>query len=577
MKNLAINLIVMVLSSLTIISCNQEFKNLLKDDYGSSKAETTNNKILLIIVDGVRGAILTDLDPPNFRNLSNNSLFTNNSIADANIEVFNRSVGLTNLMTGYTFETHNVVNDYSTLDDTKAPTFVNRIKKEKSQFYSEAYTTDESFKTNLLRDIDEAKLFKDDAEAVEAFKSSIVTTKSDFVLLHLSNPYRVGESYSYETRDENYKEAISALDRQVGTVINSIQSRSNFTQENWLIILTSSIGGIIDGDNSIVDKTLFSDSKRNTFTYFYSPKISRRFINKPDGASIHFEGYGFRFNNDDKLNAASARLIQADSMNIGRRMNRTLTFFLKFNQNWGWGTENHVQFMAKRRGVDNRGIPGWNLFSWEREVTFSYGLNSLREVKVERITDTKWHAITFVIDSTARKIKSYLDGKYNRQNDFNEDLFNIDPFIIGRHTDKSHYKRDERADYSICNVQMYNVAMNDEEVKKYAALPDINEETSPYYDDLIAYWKFYDQAEQDTITDVIKKSGDLVIYGNNSWRFFSEQTSYIIPFITENTYKIVPNSIDIPFVTMQWFGIIPRPEWELKGQSWSLPYKIFEY
>ena len=562
----------MTFSILVLSSCNKDFPNLLKEDYGSTDVSISKNKVLLVVVDGLRGEVLTDLEPENLRVIARNALYTNSSLADYATENFTQAIGLANLFTGVHPDVHKVSSDLGSIDLQAAPTFVTRLKANDSEFTSEAYTTSAVVSSTLLKDVDKKEVVINDIEVVNKTKSTIATTESSLVISHLSNPYVIGEANSYETNDIKYVEAIGQLDVQVGELINSLKSRTNYANENWVVILTSSIGGEITADQSNTDNTVFGKSIQNTFTYFYSPKFGRKYIAKPSTKTIPFSGAGMRLlYSTDGVQAMAARLDDASKLNIAGNESATITFF--FKQNVIDQVNNYPALFMKRPKFDDGAVPGWQVLMSGGKAELGHN-GSGKKLVTKLINDGKWHVVTAIIDRTNNRSKIYTDGELSDEtNAGTSNLTNTFPLMFGRHPGSEY----NTGDFTVCNFQFYNIAFSDEDVRKYSGLAMVKPDNSPYYNNLQGYWPMYNDNGKAVLTDVSGKAGNMTIINKSSWSTFDELVPFIIPDINESTFKLVPNLIDIPLFIYQWFGVLPQEQWQLKGQAWTPPYKVFEY
>src|SRR5690606_26965283 len=112
-------------------------------------------------------------------------------------------------------------------------------------------------------------------------------------------------------------------------------------------------------------------------------------------------------------------------------------------------------------------------------------------------------------------------------------------------------------DFTLCNLQIYDIAMTDEQVKEYAAFALIKPENSPFYNNLLGYWPAYNAVGSRTVTDVAGKAGNLTIVNELKWASFDEYVPYFRPEVNEGTFRLVPNQVDVPFFVYQWFGVLP--------------------
>src|SRR5690606_18157954 len=201
-----------------------------------------------------------------------------------------------------------------------------RIKSEKN-LHTAAFSTNEEFYNVVLKDADTGSLAISDADILTKTKEEISKGTSDLIVSHFSEPYIVGLQHSFEADDQEYLEALRAFDTALGELIETIKQRPTYGQENWLVVITSSIGG--PAENSQVDNTSYGDNERNTITFFYNPKFSRSLLTRPNSTEIPYDGSAIRYTYGSP--AVNATLQDASSFNFDTSDDFTIVFFFKSN------------------------------------------------------------------------------------------------------------------------------------------------------------------------------------------------------------------------------------------------------
>ncbi|WP_039054400.1 alkaline phosphatase family protein [Sphingobacterium sp. T2] len=279
--------------------------------------------MLYVIADGIRGKALQQLELPNLKIISRNALHSYGSLGDYEDIQFTKEIGLANLMTGVTSTKHKVVdNSLSQIDQTSYPSLLKRIKSEKN-LHTAAFSTNEEFYNVVLKDADMGSLAISDADILTKTKEEISKGTSDLIVSHFSEPYIVGLQHSFEADDQEYLEALRAFDTALGELIETIKQRPTYGQENWLVVITSSIGG--PAENSQVDNTSYGDNERNTITFFYNPKFSRSLLTRPNSTEIPYDGSAIRYTYGSP--AVNATLQDASSFNFDTSDDFTIVFF----------------------------------------------------------------------------------------------------------------------------------------------------------------------------------------------------------------------------------------------------------
>ncbi|MBE8712792.1 LamG-like jellyroll fold domain-containing protein [Sphingobacterium hungaricum] len=559
-----------LLAMLTLFqySCNEDFPNILKEEYNNQEIGSSLNKVLIVVVDGVRGNAMTDIDPENMRKIARNSLYSHSSLGDFSSGVFTKEKGLANIFMGVNSAKHLVTSDLSTINSANYATIFEHLKSDYDGFNSNGYTTNSNVNTYLFKGIDVKETLTSDDEVIAKSKQAILADDTEMVVVHLSNIEKIGNENSFESTDPAYKSAILNFDAQMLDLVNTLETRPNYKNENWLVVITSSIGGSIayvDPD----DQTAYADNLRNTFTYFYSPRFTRKYQARPSTNSLPFVGAGLRLMlGSSGNNATSARLEDVTKMNFAPSQSFTITFFIK--QNTENTDHNYPPILMKRADTDSGN--GWQFIMAGGNVQF--GANGSSKISSTSIKDAKWHAITVALNRTANTAKIYTDGVLSNQTSAGTgDISNTIQMVWG----KKPGNGSNTGDFTVCNLQIYDVAMNDQQVNELAGIALIKADNSPFFNNLLGYWPAYDDIGTTTVTDVTAKTGNLKIFNELNWVSFEQFVPYFKPDINDGTFRLVPNQVDIPFFVYQWFGVLPRTNWSLDGQAWAPPYAVLEY
>lgn len=551
---------------LTIFSsCNKEYPNILKEYGEQPDYASGSSKVLYIIADGIHGRSMQELDLPNFRVIARNSLHTFGSLADFKGNVFTKESGLTNLLTGVTNEKHQVVGkDFSVANTAEYPSILSRINAKSSDYTSAAFTTNEPLSKTLFKDADNIVVGANDEEVLSKVTDEISNGNSDFIVANLSEAYDVGLANEFSASNSAYAAVLYKFDQSVGALVNSLKNRATYAQENWLVIITSSIGG--PATNLVADNTKYGDNNRNTITYFYSPKFTRGLLVRPNSSEIPFDGNAVNYTYG--ANQVNATLANATDYNFGNNTDDfTINFFIKTNH-----TDNHNYPILLSKRTQGFSGNGWNLFFEVRDGNNKIGFNSnivtnLQIFGTKQINDMAWHSFTVTVSRSgdADSVKVFTDGVLNAKNTVNANSLNNDaPLVIGKKAGDGN----SNPNLMIANLQIYNKAMTEKEVAEFAGQTFIDN-THPKYNNLIGYWPGYNDVGTNKLTDLSPNKNNMVLTGNYSWVTYSDLVAHFKPPITDSFYKLVPNGVDLPFFIYQWFGLIPKESWALDGKSWT--------
>jgi len=552
--------VVFLCAVLLLSACNEDVQNRLREYPPDIAADAGKPKVLLIVADGLRGKAVQDIEPANLRKLRRRSLYTYGGLADTSLVPMTNETGWANLLTGVEWGKHGV--NAGNLSDLSAdyPTIFSRLKAGKKPHKSASFTSSDDLSAHLANDADLRESFAgDDANTFARALAEVVEGDADLVFVQLGNVEKVGRQYSYESSDSEYEEAVRDLDAKIGQLVDALEARPTYGREDWLVVITTNKGG--EAVNTDVDNTVYGDNTRNTFTMFYSPKFAERVLARPNSQQIPFIGNAVRYTYGSP--PVNAILDDAASFNFGNNQNFTITLFLKTtNPGGGW---NYPIFFAKR--VTGFTGAGWNFFGENRGGT-AWGFNSSigGQVFGKVINDGNWHTITIVVDRTDTKtIRGFTDGEFDAQQNANgNNLDNSAPLTIGKRPGNDAVL----PDWQIANVQVYNTAFTDAEVKELAGVTHVGAD-HPKYNQLIGYWPGYADVNTGTLTEMTGKAGNMKLSGPYSWVGFTDVASYLKPPISYAFYRAVPNSVDIPFMIYKWMAVSTPGDWGLAGKSWT--------
>jgi len=566
---------------LMAFSCNESFPRLLTDNYPDSGTDYETGRVLYIIVDGMSGAALKTAYlngyAPNIQSLSSNSSYSFSSLADAEPGKMTSERGWANLLTGVYAEQSGV--EGNSLENLKAPSFLSLLKESDPGMKTSLYASSSSFYNAFKKGTDRFSLSpEEDSSVKDAVINELTDTTyvtSDVIVAQFHGVEQVEKSEGYFDPDVNGPDspviaAIRDVDDYIGDMIGALQTRPNYGKENWLVIISSNYGGEFEGTD--ITTGSYDDKGRNTFTLMYNSRFSSSLIQKPALDEMPYSGYGVRYTYEDD-NYVNATLRDPSLFNLGSDNSYTIQFMFKDTVGtYGWPT-----ILSKRKvGFSGQ---GWNIFL--KGDYWSISSSKCGETNGTTISDGKWHVLTVVFHQyevgEQGTVRVYTDGVFDNENTlWNNSWDLIDnniPLRIGRIPSDG----ENRPDLLLTNLQIYNVPLSDSLIATLSCISNIDE-SHPYYDNLIGYWvASSDEVGGNTIKEKTGKWGnkaDFVLTGPYSWRDFSDNSSNVCPPAPESFYKLVPNSVDLPFQILQWLGVSPNSDWDLKGKGWTPVYSI---
>lgn len=557
--------ILLLLGGLSV-SCNKDFKNLLQDEITQPEYNTGSNKVLFILVDGLSGNALQRIEPPALYRMSRNSLYTYSSLADFVDAPITQERAWTNIFLGVDAKKHNAVSEIEEADIDAYPSFIKRIKELNSELTISLMTPVQEVHDVFGTDADDNILEADDESVFKSALAEINDSNTDLIISHFTGVDAIGEVVDYDEQNQEYVDAVHQFDTYVKDMVSAIEERETYEQEDWLVIISSTTGGS-DYVNP-EDQTHYGSTKRNTFTYFYSPKFSRRYLGKPNSTEIPYQGEAVQYHYNNP--APNAVLPDNELFNFGNNEDFTLSLFIKSNEPGGnW---NYPIFFSKRdQGFSGN---GWNLFGEVRDGNMAWGINSniAGQAFGSAINDGEWHAVTVVVKRTGGSsyLRVFTDGEFNQEQSTNSNnLNNSAPLVLGKKAGNDN----SSPNFSLANVQIYGKALTNEEVAAQSVLTEIAED-NPHWNDLLGYWPGYGDVGTNKLTDLTDNQNDFSLERDYHWVSFSKVVPYFKVPLSETFYRLVPNGVDLSFFVYQWFGVIPSKNWSVDGKSWTPDYTV---
>jgi len=550
--------VLVVTLTLFVISCKQEFEKTIPDQTYDDSVNVVYGepKVLYVIVDGVRGQSIQAAEPPNLNTLLKNAIYSWVSLGDE--ETAEPGTNWTSLLTGVNKTKHGVVNnDFSNIHLDTYPLIYTRIKDADPEANIRVFTTSQLFKDYLTADTDDSQVLPDDDAVASAAVTALGDEDVDFITVHFSNPNAIGDSEGYDISKPAYKNAILTFDDQLGELLNALEARPTYSEENWLIVVTSSIGGnypIAESDN-----TVFSNPVANTFTIFSAPRYQTRYITKPFIGN-RFQGDFARFEGQ-----RHAILEDAEANKIYNLDTGAFTIELKIKKNKP--IKNIYPALVGKRPEWSSGWPsnGWVVFLEDNFWQFNArGTGNGDQVRGGVLADASWSsvAVVGVVRDGERFIRTYTNGAFNNETNI-QGWGNLDtdaPLTIGYINGNGHGEPDAY----VADVRIWKAALPDDVIATYACQTSIDE-NHPYYPYLAGYWPVVNNTDGTLIDEGI--FGNHLTLTTDDFSY-DRLNDYLCAPSTDDLGALVPRTFDVPTQIFTWLKISRQESWQLDGKTW---------
>lgn len=214
-------------------------------------------KVLLVGIDGVRPDLLQEAETPHLDALAAAGFLCNAGMRMPTIS----GPGWSNILTGVWPENHGVYgNDFAGKNYDAYPDFLTRIERVRPALSTLAVADwpplvsgagggpliGDRVDAKILFNADQIGSYADaDARSAQTAAHVLSVQNTDAAFVYLGNPDVV--AHEVGALDPAYRQALETADAHVGQLIAAIKSRSTYTQEDWLILVSTDHGHVDGG------------------------------------------------------------------------------------------------------------------------------------------------------------------------------------------------------------------------------------------------------------------------------------------------------------------------------------------
>lgn len=563
--------IICIILIILFSSCNKDFPNTLRTEYPNDTANVNlkERKVLYIILDGVRGNAIKTLNPPNLAQIVRKSIYAYDGLSDYQLNTMTNAGAWANALTGVISDKHQVVSEnFAGNQLATYPSIFTRLKQVKPNLRTASIAASQVFNANLAVDATfKANFENDDSKVKDAIIDELKRPDASIIVGQFHSADIAGTADGYTDNTTSYTTAITQLDTYIGNIMTALQQRANFVKEDWMVVIASNKGGVIPvvpGANSF---GAFDDPNRNNFIIFYNPRFTSQITPKPDINSLPYAGFSPRFTGTSSL-STNAKLGNNTLGNFGA--NGEFTFICKFKND---GAATYYPAVISKRASFSIGVPGWCLFLEGDVIQLNIGQVGLgnQQVSFGKVRDAIWHSLAFKIwnNGSVRNATVFLDGvkgltiNITPRGNFDSPA----PLTLG-----GNFISGEAGTINVMikDIALFNSAISDADLASNMKKAEIAT-NYPNYSSLIGNWPA-NEGGGTTIADVSGKAPGFTTSPNINWTSFSDSSPNVSPLISNATFGVVINNVDIPYQIYQWMGVIIPSTWQLSGKTWKPTY-----
>jgi hypothetical protein len=518
-------------------------------------AADKETKILVIGVDGIINTAIDYASTPGIDDLIENATYNMNSYGG--LPAYS-STGWATLLTGVSADKNGVATNgsFSGNNFTAYLPLVSRIKSNKSSVVVASVVRNADINNYLNADADYKYNYSSDDEVEQKTAELLKQDDVDVVFAQFSSPEEVGKSGGYQLRDASYVIAIQQIDSYVAALSEAIESRSNYSNENWSIYFVSTHGGTESGEQ---------------------PNTTQEEIDVP----MILSGSDF---DDKEMDAASQDPISGadNTLTINKESSGDYTYVRipiagtalqgmdKFTIEM-WikpGTDNSSDpSIIGDKNWDSGGNPGFTICrsgtAWKINIANQSGTRY--DIKGGTIEDESWHHIAVSFDKT-NQCDIYQDGELVNESKLSyvsaDNMASPYNYLcLAQDGTQTYSGGSPNWSGTFNEVRVWTDVLPSETIKKYMNQRNIESSTHPYLSSLNLYLKM-DEVSGTTVKDY---SGQ----GNNG---------ELVGTATER-HPYYPLSLtDVAANVLNQLGIGIDSAWGLDGTvlKANVPYRLFK-
>lgn len=552
----------MVFSILAITGC-KKYDNPPPVYEDLKLVSSVQRKVLVISIDGVTGSEIKTIAPTNITELQKTSKYSFDMLKSG---ISNDVSSWATMVTGVGFSKHSIgTGNFDRVNDPNA----NQHAEIKSYRNMLDYITQyKAVKTAVITPWDNLRKYLINADFAPVISTDIavkdstinILTKQDnvgTVIVNFREVESAGANGGYLATNTNYKNAIVKADEYVGNIVTALKTRKNYTNEDWLIIVTTNHGG--------------SDTDpKNGFLIVSQKNLKQQEVLKTGFNSVVFKTVTSRAT---PVNGSTSLF------DAGLAENLTVQMETKFNSN----NVNYPTFLSKSTNLDGGTITGWQWGHYADKFVITTGGsanggNGKLDMSSTVNPGTDWHTLTMSIATTvngagvptARTLKMFVDGNLQGSLDIlsRKSLANTEMFRLGHRKGDT----DTPTPFYGANLQYFNVALSDAVIKANIGLKNITQH--PNYANLVGFWPMAEGAES-VLANRIPGGTDLSLSGVYTWDYLNSlyPPGAVNEPITSNL-SIIAKSSDVAALSLYWLNVKILPEFGFDGNPFLNQFEI---
>ena len=502
-------------------------------------------KVLIIGVDGCRPDALQIANTPNIDALIANGIFAPDALND---DITISGPGWSAILCGVWSDKHGVVdNSFNGSNYEQYPSFYKYLNDFDASLDIASICHWSPINNTIIQNDADFKLnvSSEESVALEAI-NYLNQNPTDVMFLHFDNGDYAGHAHGFSPQVPEYMAAIEGIDGYIGMVMQAIENRPTYTNEDWLVLITTDHGGLgtSHGGSSIQEENVFLIASGNNIEQQLLEKETITVVDSVsnclnDTVALFFDGF------NDYVQIPSNPLFDfgtAQDFTIECRVKTNTASDVAIIGNKDWNSGGNKGFVFSFAYPSG---PSW-------KVNIGDGSNRADINTGGAIADNEWHTLSVSFDRDGL-MTMYQDGQMLDATNISNvgDISTNEGLFFGADINGTFPYLG-----NIAEVRVWNTVLSEQNISDWHCTSIDSEH--PNFEQLIGYWKMNEAAENNTVTD----------YSSNDNHGNIVDANWINPNVTLSyDYSTSGRLTDIVPTALQHLCIPSENAWQLDGNS----------
>ena len=499
-------------------------------------------KVLIVGIDGCRSDALQVASTPNLNDLISNGIYSPDALND---DITISGPGWSAILCGVWSNKHLVTsNSFGSNDYANYPPVFKYINDFNPNLHTVSICNWNPINDEIIQNHADFKLnVNSDIEVRDQAVSYLSLNDPDLMFLHFDDVDHAGHSYGFSPLTPEYISAIEGVDGYIFPIVQAIIQRPNYSNEDWLILVTTDHGGLnfSHGGNSLQEQNVFVIASGNSIPTQVIYKDSSVLMDSvfnclEDSVLLDFDG------NDDFVQIPASSIFdfgpsQDFTFECRVRTNVAGDVAIVGNKDWNSGLNQGFVFSFKYPSG-----PEW-------KVNIGDGLSRV-DINGGTIADDQWHTLSVSFDRDGY-MKMYEDGNLVDSADISMigDISTGQGLFFGADFNQAY-----NFSGSLAEIRVWNSVLDQSSIQSWSCLKIDN--THPFYNDLLGYW-YLNEGVGVTAIDYFGSNNGAI--NNASWS--------LLDSIVEYDYSLTPRITDVAVTSLTHLCVPIDSNWDLDGNS----------